>query len=290
MNAITTMDSWDGSVLRLDPSCIRPWHGNARDYGSLNEENCSELIQSIAELGGNRQPVFIRPVPGEKLRFELLAGSRRHFAVSHLRRNHPDIFLLAQVVSANDEEAFRIADVENRVRSDVSPVERGRNFVWALDRFYDGRQRTLAERLGKSEAWLSKYLKIAAIPDDVLQAFASPADLSMTAAYGLAAALEDAERSPQIIARARDIALEQVARKGADPMPASEVLKSLLEIEANRQAGPIAAWQSEAGLTALTLEKQDRKGLSIMVHKGSAATVDELTAAFREALAQSGWE
>ena len=68
------------------------------------------------------------------------------------------------------------------------------------------------------------------------------------------------------------------------------MLKRLLETEADQQAAPIAAWQSGAGLTALTIEKQDRKGLSIMVHKGSAATVDELTAAFREALAQSGWK
>jgi len=276
-------------LVRLDPACIRIWHGNARHQASLNEANCSELIDSIATEGENRVPVIVRPIPGDNLYFELVAGTRRHFAVSHLQRSCPDILLVAQVMLLSDQEAFRIADAENGKRADVSVVERARNYVWALDNLYDGKKAKLANALGHEPPWLSKFLLIAAIPDEVLQAFTSPTDLAAKPAYRLARALDDEERRPDIIARAQELAREQAERKPVNPMTAAVVMKRLLCGATSDQSQPLAAWPSKSGLPALTVEKKDRHGLSILVHENPGATTDELMASFREALERFGW-
>lgn len=288
MNLMATMTRGDVELVRLDPGCIRLWHGNARDRDTLNEANCSDLIESIAEEGGNRVPVIVRRLPGDNLYFELVAGTRRHFAVSHLLRFHPNLLLLAQVMTLSDEEAFRIADVENKARDDVSAVERGRNYVWARDSLYDGKQCALAAAIGRKEPWVSKYLRIASIPDEVLAAFAAPTDLAAKPAYKLAQALDDEELRPSIIARAQELAREQAERKGGDPLAAIKVLKRLLNGANPQQTEPLAAWLAKSGLPALTVQKQDRHGLSMLVHKNTDANVDELVESFREALARFG--
>lgn len=288
MNMMTRISREDVELVRLDPSCIKLWHGNARDRGSLNETNCSELIESIAKDGGNLVPVIVRRIPGDNLYFELIAGMRRHFAVDHLQRFHPDLLLLAQVVTLSDEDAFRIADIENKDRNDVSAVERGRNYAWARDTLYNGKQCALAAALGRKAPWVSRYLRIAAIPDEVLQAFASPTDLAAKPAYKLAQALDDVDCRPGIIARAQELAREQDERKGDKAMSGTKVLKRLLNDASPQQGEPLAAWSSKSGQPALTLKKRDRNGLNLMVHKNTDATIDELVESFREALASFG--
>lgn len=278
----TTAGSVD--LVRLDPKRVQPWHGNARDRTGLNPSSCADLINDIAKDGENRVPVIVRRIPGDNLYFELVAGTRRHFAVTHLQNSDPNVVLVARVMTLTDQEAFRIADSENLKRNDVSAVERGRNYAWARDNLYDGRQRTLAAALGHEESWVSKYLRIAAIPDEVLAAFPSPSDLAVKPAYKLAQALDDPERRREIISRAKELTKEQAERKGTDPIPASQVLSRLLKGASSKTSEPLAVWPSTSGQPALTLCKRDREGLSFVVHKDADAAVDELLASFRDAL------
>ena len=76
-----------------------------------------------------------------------------------------------------DEEAFRLADIENRDREDISDYERARDYAQAVEHYYDGKQKRMAERLEISEGWLSRYLQLAKLPDEVVAAFASIRDL-----------------------------------------------------------------------------------------------------------------
>ena len=83
-----------------------------------------------------------------------------------------------QIQKLDDESAFRLADLENRTRKDVSEIERARNYAWALDAHYGGTQARMAERLKLSKGWLSKMLTVAQIPDGIIAAFASHITLS----------------------------------------------------------------------------------------------------------------
>ena len=56
----------------------------------------------------------------------------------------------------------------------------------------------MAERLKLSQSWLSKMIKVAAIPDSVIAAFASPADVQLKPAYPLTQALSDPAKAPAI--------------------------------------------------------------------------------------------
>ncbi|MEG8058703.1 ParB/RepB/Spo0J family partition protein [Sphingomonas sp. 22L2VL55-3] len=161
--------------LLLDPTRVRIWPGNARSYKHLTEDGCRELIDSIIAEGGQKVPAVVRRVDGDPAHdFEVIAGTRRHWSISWLRaHSYPEMQFVAQVASLDDEAAFRLADLENRARKDVSDLERARNYADALNTHYGNHLTRMAERLKVSKGWLSKMVKVAQIPDTVIAAFAS---------------------------------------------------------------------------------------------------------------------
>ena len=93
--------------LAIDPARVRVWPGNARAYDRLTEASCRELIDSLIAEGGQRVPAVVRRVEGDATHdYEVIAGTRRHWAVSWLRaNNYPDMLFLAQVERLDDEAA-----------------------------------------------------------------------------------------------------------------------------------------------------------------------------------------
>ena len=278
--------------LLLDPARVRIWPGNARTYAHLSEENCRELIDSIVAEGGQKVPAVVRGVEGDAAHdYEVIAGTRRHWSISWLRsHSYPDMQFVAQVASLDDEAAFRLADLENRARADVSDLERARNYLDALKAHYGNHQTRMAERLKLSKGWLSKMLKAATIPDAVIAAFATPADVQLKPAYALAQALDDKNTAKAITAMARQIAKEQASRREAGdlPYPAADVLRRLLDapktLAGEEKAEPFS-YATKLGRTALTVQSANRQGVTIRLHAGSGADTDELIAALRDALA-----
>jgi ParB family chromosome partitioning protein len=276
--------------LLLDPARVRIWPGNARSYAHLSEESCRELIDAIIAEGGQKVPAVVRRVEGDpQCDYEVIAGTRRHFAISWLRGNsYPDMQFVAQVANLDDEAAFRLADIENRARKDVSDLERARNYAAALKTHYGNRATRMAERLRVSKGWLSKMLKVAAIPDAIVAAFASPADLQLKPGYTLAQALDDKVAAGAISRAAIAIGKEQAARRSkSQPLiPAPEVLKRLLSAAAGadgREA--LFAASSPLGRPMLTVQSANRQGVTVRLHSGSGADIDDLVEALKNALA-----
>lgn len=276
--------------LLLDPARVRVWPGNARSYGHLSEASCRELIDSLIAEGGQKVPAVVRRVEGDPEHdYEVIAGTRRHWSVSWLRRNsYPEILFVAQVAQLDDEAAFRLADLENRARQDVSDLERARNYAGALREHYGNHLSRMAERLKLSKGWLSKMLRVAALPDSVVAAFASPADVQLKPAYALAQALDNKAAAAAIIRQAGVLAKEQAARRKAEApaLPAAEVLKQLLAAPSAGAApsSEIYDWTSRAGRKGLSVVSANRQGATVRVHAGSGASIDELVNAFRNAL------
>ena len=274
--------------LLLDPDRVRVWPGNARIQAKLSEENCRELIESLIAEGGQKVPAVVRRVEGDPEHdYEVVAGTRRHWSIRWLRaHSYPEMRFLAQVAVLDDEAAFRLADIENRARRDISDIERARNYALALGLHYDGRQKRMAERLRVSEGWLSKMLRDATIPEAILAAFAALDEIGLKPAYGLAQALSDKGAARAIQARARALAAEQAARRaaGAPPLGAAEVLRALLAAGAPREeaAGLDAlAYLSRHGRPALSVQSINRQGLTLRLHAGSGADPAELAEALR---------
>ncbi|AOH87152.1 chromosome partitioning protein ParB (plasmid) [Sphingomonas panacis] len=276
--------------MLLDPARVRVWSGNARLYGHLTEDNCRELIDSILAEGGQKVPAVVRRVDDDPAHdFEVIAGTRRHWSISWLRRNsYPEMQFVAQVVALDDEAAFRLADLENRARTDVSDLERARNYAAALRQHYGNHMSRMAERLKVSKGWLSKMLKVAALPDIVVSAFASPSDIQLKPAYALAQLLDDKPKAAVVAAAAKALAKQQAERKssGEPTVTASEVLRRLhLAAQDKADAKEPFTFQSKLGRSALSVVSSNRQGVTIRLHAGSGASEEDLLRGLREALA-----
>lgn len=277
--------------LALDPSRVRVWAGNARIQSGLTEENCRDLIDSIIAEGGQRVPVIVRRVdPANGFDYEVIAGTRRHFAISWLRANsYPDMQLIAQVQNIDDEAAFRLADIENRARKDISDMERARNYAAALVSHYGGHQTRMAERLRVSKGWLSKMLKVAGLPDDVTAAFGSLADIQLKPAYNLALALDDQKRRHAIIQAATELASEQARRRVAGELPLEPgvVFRELMAARSSTARPETSlVFTSALGRPMLAVHGSNRQGITVKVLAGSGATHDEIVAGFSALLDQ----
>ncbi|TDW67150.1 ParB family chromosome partitioning protein [Novosphingobium sp. PhB55] len=277
--------------LLLDPARVRIWPGNARSYAHLSEESCQELIDSIIAEGGQKVPAVVRRVEGDADHdYEVIAGTRRHWSISWLRgHSYPDMQFVAQVAQLDDEAAFRLADLENRARKDVSDLERARNYAQALRDHYGNHMTRMAERLKLSKGWLSKMLKVAAIPDAVLSAFASPADVQLKPAYPLAQLLDDKDKAAAVRKEAARLARDQAGRRadGRPTLPAADVLKALLSApDAERVKPDPMVVVSRHGRTMASVQTSNRQGVTLRLHAGSGASRDEVVNAVRNLLIQ----
>lgn len=277
--------------LLIDPARVRIWAGNARAYEHLSEANCRELIDAIVAEGGQKVPAVVRRVSGDDQHdYEVIAGTRRHWVISWLRsHSYPDMQFLAQVAQLDDEAAFRLADIENRARKDVSDLERARNYATALRDYYQGHQTRMAERLKLSKGWLSKMIKVASIPDGVVAAFASPSDVQLAPAYALAQLLDDRRAVKKVEVEAKAIAREQAERRsaGQPPCPAPVVLKRLLDAP-NAGSGkaddePFVHAAGD-GRPLVSLQSSNRQGITVRFHAGAGGGEAEIVEGVRQLL------
>lgn len=225
-----------GAVQRLhelvDPARCRIWEGHNRDYSALNEASCADLLDSLRGQGRQEVPAIVRRVPeGADVDFEVVCGARRHWSVSWLRAHgHPEFRFLVEARELTDEEAFRVADLENRSRKDLSDFERATDYVKALELHYGGNQGRMAERLQVSQSWLSRYLELGRLPAAVVAAFPTPHALGISHAARLAPALRAPASRNHVLAQAEAIGADQARRReaGEGLVAPGQVLSRLL--------------------------------------------------------------
>jgi len=230
----------------VDPATCRMWGQHNRDYALLTEDTCRDLIDGIRAQGQQEFPAIVRRLTGENHDYEVICGARRHFAVSWLRaNNYPQFKYLIEVRDLTDEEAFRLADIENRDREDISDFERARDYARAISLYYGGKQKAMAARLDVSEAWLSRYLALAKLPQEVVAAFASIRDIRELHARRLKPLLAVDETRTAVLRAARAIARD---RAGGAALDAPQVVARLLA--AGKGPQPAPETRDYGGITA----------------------------------------
>ena len=293
---ITSLHQTDERVAvrlrRVDPEQCRIWQYHNRSYDRLTEENCRDLIDSIIAQGQQEQPALVREVKDRGAhRFEVIAGARRHFAISWLRaHNYPQMEYLVEVRDLEDEECFRFSDLENRNRKDISDYERASDYQGALTRYYNT-QLEMAKRLNVSENWLSRYLLLANLPTDIIAAYAKIHDVKLRHARDLSPLLKSAVSRNKILAVAKILAEQHQADRAADniAMQGPEVFKTLLSaaksnIKKPVQKDPLAKYLSSCGKTMLIVKAGTKNNLSFVIARHSGAEPEEIIKAFRSAL------
>jgi ParB family chromosome partitioning protein len=196
---------------QIDPARCRLWEGHNRDYAALDAHNCADLIESMRAQGKQEVPAIVRRVSGDpQISFEVICGARRHWTVSWLRaHDYPDFKFLVEPRELTDEEAFRLADLENRSRRDLTDHERATDYARAVERYYAGNQQRMAERLEVTKSWLSRYLELAKLPAELLEAFGTPHAIGISHAAVLAPLLRVPAKRERMLHEALALAAEQ---------------------------------------------------------------------------------
>ncbi|WP_243652772.1 ParB/RepB/Spo0J family partition protein [Novosphingobium sp. PhB165] len=275
-------------AISIRPSDCSVWDGNPRDVPGLSAESCRSLIDSIALEDGNRIPVLVRHNPtGSDLPYQLLVGSRRRFAVDWLNHNgRPEIRLNALIVELSDEEAFRLADIENRERQDITELDRARSYQKAVDQFYGGVQSRMAEALGLSNSQLSRLLSLAQMPDEVVDAFATRDELRVRHSEVLTPLLRRPQQCERVLATARVIGEEQqrLSATGERMIPAAAVLARLKA--AGKTASGVREVEGVIELNGARIGRMRnvREGLSVELLVSEGLSVRDLCSALEAAI------
>lgn len=277
----------------VDPALCKPSPENSRAYDDLTYTDCEELIESIKSEGRQRIPAIVRKTDDPDKPFEVVAGLRRHFAISWLRANHfPEFRYLINVQELDDEAAFRLSDLENRARSDISDFERGQGYSAALERHYGGSINTMATRLNISSMTLRRYVDLIHLDQRIINAFGGRRHMTTSIARDVKPLFgKGADVEQRLLTEADILADEQRARAGAtgERIPTQDVLKRLRAATENKKASgnavaPVEVSARDGGLLFSYIKPNRRAGLSVKFPAKSAASIDEVKEAMLKML------
>jgi len=145
-------------VMELELELIIPQGNQPRKR--FDEEPLQELASSIREHGV-LQPVLVRPL-GEF--YEIIAGERR-WRAAEIAGLHT---IPALVKEMPDIEAAEISLVENLQREDLSAIEEARAYKYLLEQ-YDYTQELIAERVGKSRAYVANTIRLLNLSPEITE-------------------------------------------------------------------------------------------------------------------------
>jgi ParB family transcriptional regulator, chromosome partitioning protein len=267
----------------VDPAVCRIWEGHNRDYAALTEATCADLIASLRAQGRQEVAAIVRRVGGDPVyRFEVICGARRHWSVSWLRsHDYPDFKFVVEPRELTDEEAFRIADLENRSRRDLSDYERATDYARAVEKYYEGNQQRMAERLQVSKSWLSRYLELARLPAEILACFASPHVIGISHAAALAPLLSHPHSRARLFAQAAAIAAAAQERKDESPLAPATVVAQLVRAGRNsaKSAPRDEVFKDASGRVLVTARPEGRGGALFIVPAAANADRSAVLAA-----------
>lgn len=268
---------------KIDPARCKLWSGNGRDYDTLDEPRCRDLIDSLISQGRQEIPAIVRQCTDDPDHdFELIVGFRRHWSVQWLREHgYPDFQFLVEVRELTDEAAFRLADIENRSREDISDFERAKSYLDALELHYGNNQSRMAKRLEVSTSWLSRYLGLARLPNDIVAAFASQADLNFYVARELSPLLQNPRVARSVFEAAEGLAKEQKMA----PVAGKTVLKRL--VQAGQEAKPQRRAKGKASNVPISIQTKNKK-LVISLDKSAKLNLKQTLETIEEALNSAG--
>ncbi|WP_027178336.1 ParB/RepB/Spo0J family partition protein [Maridesulfovibrio bastinii] len=130
----------------------------------FSPEALEELTESI-KAKGVLQPVLVRPFPGDRNKYELVAGERRLRASKLAGLTE----IPAMVKDMTDLESMAVALIENLQREDLNPIEEAKGYQELTSKFGLS-QEELGRQVGKSRSALANSMRLLSLPDDIQSA------------------------------------------------------------------------------------------------------------------------
>lgn len=204
------LEKWIGAqpTLSLDPGSIGPGPFHNRDAETFEGTEWEEFKATIEKTRGNVQPILVRSKEGQDGVYEMVFGRRRTRACAEL-----GLKVLAVVVTGmTDLALWEAMEYENAGRANPSPYEQGRSYKLALDAGLFTSPTALANRIGKDKGLVRRYLLLAMLPVEVLEAFPTKRSIQKSWAEKLADAVQ---KDPDGISQRAHKAREQKGRLSA---------------------------------------------------------------------------
>jgi ParB/RepB/Spo0J family partition protein len=165
-----TENSIPSNYRDLPVARIRGNKWNPRSSG-FDGPKFDELVASIRQRGVI-QPIVVRSIQESDYDFEIIAGERRHRAMSLVASEDPTKGTIPAIIrECNDEDALEICFIENLQRQDLSEPEEAKAFAEYVDRKGLDGVIILAEKLGISPRYVRKRVEIMRLPRPLIWAW-----------------------------------------------------------------------------------------------------------------------
>lgn len=267
----------------VDPARCRPWRLHNRDLDHLNEESCRDLIDSFLSAKKQRIPAIVRRIENDPdFDYEIIAGVRRWWTVRWLREHHhPEFDYLVTVQRIADEEAFRVSDIENRSRKDISDWERAQEYTRALAEFYEGSQSQMAEHINISRSWLGRLIDVARLPDEIVRAFGDRHEITVRIARDIKPLVGEPRSLASMIQAANELVQEREdgGRGPGGAETAKRLIRATTAPVARARKSASAEIRASSGKAMLSYVRAGSGGLTIKISPKSGASRDELVEA-----------
>ena len=219
----------------------------------FKDQALQELADSIRERG-ILEPLLVRPLPGARDSYEIIAGERR-WRAAQIAGLH-DVPVMVRELT--DREAMVFGIIENVQREDLSAIEEGEGYKRLIEEF-GHTQEALGKIVGKSRPHITNMLRLLSLPEEVRELIAEG---KLTT--GHARALVPV-KNPLALAR-------EIVKKGLNVRQAETLAKRAQEnpeIHVKR-----ANAEESADVLALEKELERVVGLKIKIaNKGKAGTL-----------------
>jgi ParB family transcriptional regulator, chromosome partitioning protein len=126
-----------------------------------------DVLASSIKQKGLLQPILVRSK--EEYLYEIVAGNRRYEACKCLGWRR----IACHIINLNDKEAFEISLIENVQRKTLTALEEALAFKRYVSDFGWGGVSDLALKIGKSNSYITKRVKLLNLPPDVLESILS---------------------------------------------------------------------------------------------------------------------
>ena len=286
------------AVKMIDPGQCYVWEAPERNMDDLTETDVSELMESIRSIGRVERPLVARAVRDQDgVKYEIVSGRRRYFAVSLLhKQGRADIKLPIEIrKKMTDVEAFIASDAENKGRDELCDLDRARKYRWALDTGLYNSQSELSQAVGLSDAMISRLLKLSELPTDVVGSYERPSHIKELWARDLFKATKGSTSAwDRVKKKAAELSTEQGRRRkvGEALIPNNEVntafrLSALGEGQPKPKATSAKAKIIKAGgKPLLRVKPVARKKLPLEIHLRPEIGVEETIKEIRALLEQ----
>ena len=126
-----------------------------------DQVSLSELALSIKNVG-LLEPIIVRPLQDG---YEIISGHRRYEAFKLLGMTR----ITCHIIDVDDKEAYEMSIIENLQQKSMNPLDEASAFKKYVHTFGWGGESDLARRIGKSQEYVSRRIRLLQLPPSAQQ-------------------------------------------------------------------------------------------------------------------------